>query len=399
MKPHATSATIYHMEFRQNTLDMHTSLSKADRQEQGIFMTPNTIRKRLWALLGPLLSRNPTILEPSFGTGEFLQDINPALTVIGVEKNPKLFASATANKKPKQTLHNADFLTFQCDPVDLVVGNPPYFVTEDKDPACMKGRGNVFVQFIYKCLTQHLKPGGILAFILPTSFYNCAYYDPCRKYIRDNTTVLHMENLAEAEFYDTAQNTMIMIVRNTPCVDADKPYFLYDPPTTLSPFYKELKELRQGTTTLSAMGFQVKTGDVVWNQHKEKLVAAESKDAVLVLYSGNIVDNEIVLNQTKGDKKQYIKGFPRPPMTGPAILVARGYGNTAYNLSFAYVGPETTFYGENHVNVITGPAAEFPRVVASLQSDNTRTFLSMYVGNGALSKTELHTVLPIWGGT
>jgi len=387
------------MDFRQNTVDMHTTLSKADRQAQGIFMTPRTVRQRVWALLAPLLSSNPTILEPSFGTGEFLQDINPALTVIGVEKNPKLFASAAANKKPNQTLHNADFLTFQSEPVDLVVGNPPYFVTEDKDPACMKGRGNIFVQFIYKCLTQHLKPDGILAFVLPTSFYNCAYYEPCRTYMRDNTTILRVENVADADFYDTAQQTMIMIVRKSPFADAEKPYFLQEPSTTISPFYRELKELREGSSTLRALGFQVKTGDVVWNQHKEKLVDG-STDSVLVLYSGNIVGNEIVLTPTKGDKKQYIKGFARPPMTGPAILVARGYGNTAYNLSFAYVGPETTFYGENHVNVITAcspeAAAEMTRVLASLKSEKTSRFLSMYVGNGALSKTELYTVLPVW---
>lgn len=390
------------MDFRQNTLDMHTTLTKAERQAQGIFMTPRKIRQRVWTLLASLIGTNPTILEPSFGSGEFLQDINPALTVIGVEKNTKLFESAAANKKPKQSLYNADFLTFHSELVDVIVGNPPYAVTEDKDPACMKGRGNIFVQFIYKCLTKHLKPGGILAFVLPTSFYNCSYYEPCRNYMRENTEILHLENVADADFYDTAQQTMIMIVRNTPC--EEKPYFLQEPPTILSPFYKELKELRQESTTLSALGFSVKTGDVVWNQHKEKLVAgppsSEENKTILVIYSGNIVGNEIVLNQIKGDKKQYIKGFSRPPMTGPAILVARGYGNTSYNLSFAYVGPETTFYGENHVNVISAPASvpesEFHRVVASLKSDKTRQFLSMYVGNGALSKTELHTVLPIW---
>jgi adenine-specific DNA-methyltransferase len=50
----------------------------------------------------------------------------------------------------------------------------------------MTGRGNIFVQFIYKCLTEHLKENGILAFVLPTSFYNCSYYSPCRNYIRNN---------------------------------------------------------------------------------------------------------------------------------------------------------------------------------------------------------------------
>lgn len=383
------------MEFRPNTEAIHATLSKAERQAQGIFMTPHKIRQRVWTLLAPLLGPNPTILEPSFGSGEFLQDINPKLSVIGVEKNTKLFESAI--KKPKQTLYNADFLSFQCDPVDLVVGNPPYFVTEEKDPACMKGRGNIFVQFIYKCLTKHLKPGGILAFVLPTSLYNCNYYEPCRTYIRENTEILHLENVADANFYDTAQQTMILIIRNSPCQSTEKPYFLQEPSTTMSPYYKELRTLCQGSTTLRELGFQVKTGDVVWNQNKEKLVdGPATDDTILVLYSGNIVDNGIALNQTKGDKKQYIKGFGRPPVTGPAILVARGYGNTSYNLSFAFVGPETTFYGENHVNVITGPPTLFPRMLASLQSTKTKEFLSMYVGNGALSKTELHTVLPIF---
>lgn len=79
--------------------------------------------------------------------------------------------------------------------------------------------------------------------------------------------------------------------------------------------------------------------------------------------------------------------------------MCRGYGN-AFRLSYALVPETLTFYGENHINVITATTAEaraaFPRIVASLADPRTADFLRMFVGNGALSKTELESVLPIF---
>jgi hypothetical protein len=54
------------------------------------------------------------------------------------------------------------------------------------------------------------------------------------------------------------------------------------------------------------------------------------------------------------------------------------------------------FYGENHVNVVTGPAAAIERIAASLDDSRTTEFIEQFVGNGALSKTELECVLPVW---
>jgi hypothetical protein len=69
-------------------------------------------------------------------------------------------------------------------------------------------------------------------------------------------------------------------------------------------------------------------------------------------------------------------------------------------MSFARVPDGMTFYGENHVNVITPKTAAavdaLSRVLDSLADPRTQQFVAMYVGNGALSKTELETVLPIW---
>jgi len=381
--------------FRPNSVDLHTKLSKEERQAQGIFFTPKQIRTRLFEVLEIYGARPTAIMEPSFGSGEFLYDASlkyPSAKLYGVELNAALFASV---RLPTAILTNADFLACPANPVDLIIGNPPYFVTKAKDPACMTGRGNIYVQFVYKCLMNHLNPGGILAFVLPTSFYNCSYYQPCRDAIQKHATILHCETLSGG-FYETAQDTMLFVVRKTP--SATHPYFLSLRGNALiSPQYRELQTLVAGTDTLESLGFQVKTGEIVWNEHKADL---HDTEGTLLLYTGNIVGNAIVVKATMtAGKKQYIRTSAKEPTKGPAILMARGYGN-AFHLSYAYVPEGTTFYGENHINVITtkteAARSAFPRILASLADPRTADFIRMFVGNGAFSKTELESVLPIF---
>jgi adenine-specific DNA-methyltransferase len=381
--------------FRQKSEALHKTLSKEERQAQGIFFTPKPIRDRLMEVLDLHGVAPTSILEPSFGSGEFLYDAHakyPAATLYGVEKNPALYASVAL---PGARLTEADFLAYPPTPVDLILGNPPYFVTKAKDPACMTGRGNIYVQFLYACVTKHLNPDGVLAFVLPTSFYNCAYYQPCRNALRRSTTILHCEQLSGG-FYETAQDTMLLVLRNRPSADAS--YFVtIREQALLSPHYRELEALLRGSTTLEALGFQVKTGEVVWNEHKEDL---HDTVGTLLLYSGNIVDNHIALKATMtGGKKQYLQKCRKDPVRGPAIAVCRGYGN-AFHLSYASIPETLTFYGENHLNVITpateAAAARIPQVLASFADPRTADFLRMFVGNGALSKTELESVLPIF---
>ena len=385
--------------FRDASLKFHESLTKEERHAEGIYFTPREIRARLFAILDSLALRPSRILEPSFGTGEFILDASvryPDAQVTGVEKNKGLFASLPSLSSEGRTLINNDFLAYKSDSVfDLVIGNPPYFVVKDKNPACMTGRGNIFVQFIYKCLVEHMIEGGILAFVLPTSFYNCSYYRPCRDYMRSNCQILHVENVA-GDFYDTSQETMIMVVRKTAPLNANY-WYTFGGGLYLTPFYKELAALTTGAGTLCGLGFQVKTGDVVWNQHKKKLHATEG---TLVIYSSNIVNNTLVLENLLGkEKKQRIKGYEGMPVEGPAILVARGYGNT-YRFAYTMVPEGTRFHGENHVNVITPLTSDakalLPRVMNSLGDPRTEKFISMFVGNGAMSKSELESVLPIF---
>jgi hypothetical protein len=145
---------------------------------------------------------------------------------------------------------------------------------------------------------------------------------------------------------------------------------------------------------LDELGYAIKTGEVVWNQVRELL----SDEGQLLIYTTNIVDNKLVLNNLNGNKKQYIQGCKKSITKSPAILVSRGYGNS-YRFSYALI-KDLEFYGENHINVIYPDTEEAKKnihqIVKSFQDSRTSKFIQYFVGNGALSKTELETVLPIY---
>lgn len=369
--------------------ELSTLIPKDTRKNEGIYFTPKNVRDKVINYLEN--QKFQSVLEPSFGSGEFINDIQNKFDktkIVGIEYNKTIYNKIKNNFGKNVELHNKDFLEYKSnEKFDLIIGNPPYFVVSQKNKNCMTGRGNIFVLFIYKCLTEHLKEGGIMAFVLPTSFYNCKYYEPCRKYMYKNTTILHLENVS-ANFIDTAQNTMIMMVKNTP---SNKNYFLqFDGNLCINPYYNEILSLKG--TTIKELNAVVKTGEVVWNQHKSNLSDTEG---TLLIYSSNIVDNELVLDNLNGEKKQYIKNLTKKPISEPAILVSRGYGNK-YSFSFTLV-ENKTFYGENHVNVITAPNKEIlHRIMKSFKDERTHKFIEYYTGNGALSKSEIESILPIF---
>ena len=383
-------------EFRKNSIEFNKKLEKEYRQERGIYFTPKKIRQRLFEVVKQFLPEEPqTILEPSFGSGEFLCDSKihfPKAKIQAVELDKDLFHSI---RLPGVTFTNQDFLEYKGVPVKLILGNPPYFVTEQKDPRCMVGRGNIYVQFIYKCATEHLEKDGILAFIIPTSFYNSSYYEPCRKYIYEHLTIVHLENL-DGGFYDTTQGTTLMVLQNK---KTDEKNFTVqiDSKIYLTPYYKEINNLLVGSTTIGALFCRVKTGEVVWNQNKDSLHDVKGD---IIIYSSNIINNTLVFDiPMKNGKKQRINNFKGEPIQGPAIVVNRGYGNS-FKLSYALVPEDMKFHGENHINVITPLTPEaknnLSRIIKSFENPKTKEFISIFCGNGALSKSELESILPIF---
>lgn len=395
-------------QFRPVSKKFHETLSKETRLEEGIFFTPKKVRDLLFAKLAELGVKPKTILEPSFGSGEFLLDAQrhyPDAKLIGVENNKKLFESL---KMPAASLHRMDFTEWEGS-ADLIIGNPPYFVVKTGETTkekkefheyyaeCMTGRPNMFVIFIYQCLKEHLTADGFLAFIIPTSLFNCSYYQPMRDYIEANATISYLETLDKPGFFETGQPTALMILQKK---SSDTGKYIFHSATGITyitPCWKELNEITANTKTLSQLGLSVKTGSVVWNQVKDHLTD-DSKETLLI-YASNINKSELKLDNLLGsEKKQYVKKITKPTLSGPVILVERGYGN---GFSFnAVLCTRQKFYAENHINVIYAHSKEaeenLERVLKSFKDTRSMQFIKMFMGNGMMSATELETLMPIF---
>jgi hypothetical protein len=380
------------MSFRDTSLRLTQELSIETKRANGIFFTPKEARDQIFTILKRHSLAPASILEPSFGSGEFLEDLYqtyPSATITGVEKNKELFESST-----RLNIFNQDFFDY-VGTHDLVIGNPPYFVIPKTHATseCQEKRPNICIQFLYKSLRDHTNPNGVVAFVLPTSIFNCGYYERMRRYLFENTTILAVESLA-GSYLETEQSTVALVVQRGKKNDD---YFVKrNGCCYISPFYKELAEMLKNTYTLDELGYDVKTGEVVWNQHKDKLV---DTGGALLIYSSNFTRGTITLGGLKTPKKQYIAGFTRPPLSGKCVLINRGYGNTSYTLTCT-LADYPSYFAENHVNVVrprtSAATSNIESVMKSLRSDKTAQFIRMFVGNGALSKTEIHHCVPIW---
>lgn len=377
--------------FRESSVQLTAALTKEEKKAGGIFFTPKSARDAVFALLDKHGVVPRSILEPSCGSGEFLEDAcerYPTATITGVELDQRL---ASSIQRPN--ILTMDFLAYT-GKHDLILGNPPYVVIQKSDETvqCQTGRPNLFVQFLYKAIRDNLTDNGVLAFVLPTSLFNCLYYEPMRRYLAENTTILAAEML-EGDYLDTDQKTFALVLRKGKRGDD---YFVrINGNVYLTPHYQDLRKLLQGAKSLAELGYEVRTGEVVWNQVKEKL----ADKGTLLIYSGNFKGGVLEFKPLKEPKKQYIQGFAKQALSGKTILINRGYGNTTYTLN-AVIADFPSYYAENHVNVIRPKTEEakarISAVYASLQNERTAQFIRYFVGNGALSKTEIENCLPIW---
>lgn len=402
-------------------------IPKKVKQDNGIYITPRVIIDKLIrrVLLFQKEKRLPkfaAILEPSCGTNEFINYLNDTLVnvnITGIELNQLLYNEIKAidytNKtKNKNTVNLLceDFIQYSTsDQYDFIIGNPPYVVCKKSDipkeyVEHMSGRPNLFGIFILHSLSL-LKPGGILAFVVPKSFLNSVYYAKIRNFIKNTCTIVDIVDFElNDEFLETQQATMGLILHkqqttgptNNPCNYSLKMGDNY----MFSVNVAHLQTILKGSKTLEQLGLSVKTGSIVWNEHKDMLT--DDANATALLYNTNITkNNEIVLTTFKNDEKhQYIH------MTGtdaPVIVVNRGNGNSAYKLNYALVNrPGNPYLAENHLNVIysktiTDTATLLPlfnKVIDSFKDKRTAEFIKTFLGNNGLSKTELETIFPIY---
>lgn len=403
-------------EFDSKTLEYIRETDLAHRKKFGQYFTPRTIRDELLHHL-PTGYKKLKILDPACGTGEFLASAAehfPWAELEGWDIDPKLIKIAQAIS-PKSKLLIKDSLAESPTPIyDLVIGNPPYYEfspnieVKKKFGTVLSGRTNIFSLFI-KLGLDLLKEGGYLAYVVPPSMNNGAYFSRLREYIVKNSNIELLKILDNTSlFHDALQMTMLLILQKGN--NNGDHIFRRNGILIFSEDVSYLNASFRGTVSLLELGFSVRTGRLIWNQNK-KLLTDKSDEGIPLLWAHNISETGLRF-PVICKKPQYVK--VKTYDEGPAIIVNRITGAAKSAVIRAAIVPsKMKFIAENHCNVIFPPKKEsqcsfeynadilnkekigLEEVCAQLRSAEKLAVMQNVTGNTQISKTELERLFPI----
>jgi len=398
-------------EFSDLTLEYIKKDNIKHRKSLGQYFTPRSTIERLLKQL-PNKKSKLKILDPACGTGEFL------IVAKKYFKNPKLYGweidknLVDISKKniPSAEIINIDTLKAGNEKkFDLIIGNPPYFEfsptkeIKDEYSEIISGRINIFSLFICKGIKM-LNNDGYLAYVIPPSMNNGAYFSKLRQFIINNTDIEYLEILDGSKLFDKAlQTVMLLVLKKTK--HQNKYIFTKNGISIFTENKKNMENIFKNKITLFELGYKVKTGRIVWNQNKNILTNKETKDTVPLIWSHNITEKGLKLTTDIPKKPQYIK--TKDFDIGPAIIVNRIVGSVKSAKIKSIIIPKgMKFLSENHTNVIYSAnqrnllekieekinIKEINKQINSVENLET---LKGITGNTQISKNELEKLFPI----
>jgi hypothetical protein len=121
----------------------------------------------------------------------------------------------------------------------------------------------------------------------------------------------------------------------------------------------------EGRRTLWEFGLEAVTGQVIWNQNRDRLMQKPGPGRVPLIWSHSIGAGELRTGSLgeRRDKPGFYdsRGGGRRPLIGPAIVVNRVVGAVGRGeLRAALIPAGEEFLAENHVNVIRRREAKKP---------------------------------------
>jgi type I restriction-modification system DNA methylase subunit len=401
-------------QFNQLSIDLTKCLSKKDKKDNGIYFTPLDIIQLMFANIDVYKENIKTILEPSAGSCEIINYIDKNFTdvsIIGIELNKIIYENIknfSSEHHNNIQLLNLDYLDYSTDEkFDLIIGNPPYVVLkkakiDKKYSKLYDGRPNLFILFIIHSL-QKLNENGILAFILPSNFMNCLYYNKLRELISKKYKIISIIDCSSNSSYlETQQDTIIFIIQNTNIHDNSKyileknNYIIFNTEENII----KIKELYENSTTLNEINFDVKVGNITWNEHKE--ILTDNNKKTRLIYSSDIKNNKLInVNYKNDEKKNYIDKQGNNDLL---LVVNRGYGKGKYKFNYCLIDIDYNYLIENHLiylkyrlNINREELKElYNKIIKSFTNKKTNDFIMIYFGNNAINTTELQYILPIY---
>lgn len=399
-------------EFEELTIDYINSANLDYRKSKGQYFTPKSIREELLRKL-PLNQKKIKILDPACGTGEFLLSASKFFNkaeLYGWDIDKKLI-EISSKISPKAKLELTDSLTSNIkEKFDIVIGNPPYFEFQPNEDIknrykeVLNGRTNIFNLFI-KLGLDLVKENGYVAYVVPPSMNNGAYFNKLREYIIKHSNIESLSILKSPKLFHGAQQTvMLLVLKKTK--NKQNHIFKKNGITIFTERPNHLLNAFKGKKTLKELNYSVKTGRLVWNQNKS-LLTNDPKAGILLIWAKNITSTG--LNLHLKDKFQYVKSNNHD--IGPAIVVNRIVGSVGNGqLKAAIIKSGVKFLAENHVNVVYPPtkwnqlnldkldpseSLSLEEIAKQLNSKEKMEVIQYLTGNTQISKNELEKLFPI----
>lgn len=397
----------YIEEYTKESIDYLKNTDIKKRKKLGQYFTPKSIRELLLSKLPK--KDNADILDPACGSGEFLISCkkyfkNPILYGFDIDKK---LINISSKLVKNASIKNFNFLNIDINKkkYDYIIGNPPYFELKLNEEIkkkyfdIIKGRVNIFSLFI-KTGLDLLKDGGYLAYVVPPSMNNGAYFSKLREYIIKNSSLEYLHIIDGADNFHLAnQKVMLIILKKTNSKKSSKYIFKKNGIKIFTEDKKFLNKAYKNTVSLKDIGYTVKTGNIIWNEHKEKLTN-DKNNSTLLIWASNINNGKIIIGYTKG-KPQYIKNISSDLIIKSRVVVVNRITGSSKDINIkAAIVNEKEFVCENHVNVIymsknANCNYSLEDIFKALQDKINIKVMRLISGNTQISKTELERLLPI----
>ena len=206
----------------------------SDARARGAYYTRLNIARYLagWAIR----KTTDTVLEPSFGSGAFIDAALERLAELGgsaqnlfaVEVHQETYQNCLTNLDiDSRNFINANFLTVDRFPVDAVIGNPPYVRLRHLDRTSaqlaiarsesagvkMTPDGSLWMPFVVHACS-FIKPGGRLALVLPFEMTHVKYAIPLWEFLSRSFGHLTIIRTDEDLFPGNEEETLLLLADN-----------------------------------------------------------------------------------------------------------------------------------------------------------------------------------------
>jgi adenine-specific DNA-methyltransferase len=296
------------------------------------------------------------------------------------------------------------------DSYDLVVGNPPYGrVTlpaelRERYRRGLYGHANLYGVFTDLAL-RLTRPGGVIAYVTPTSFLAGEYYKALRGLLASEAPPASIDFIDERKgvFADVLQETLLAAYRRGAKAGTAQVHFISSAPDGgirvtaagsfrlpknsgqpwLVPRTKSHRGLvraaRKMPHRLKDYGYKVSTGPLVWNRHKPSLRDRAGKGRYPLIWAESVrSDGTFEFRAAKRNHQPYFEPGPGEHwvVTGfPCVLLQRTTAKEqsrrliAAEMPQAFLDTHGAVVIENHLNMIRpngGAVRVSPTALAAL---------------------------------